>query len=193
MPHYDDDPDIPTLLATERGGVIKPPTLRSRLKVLWIQLVANAVSTVALLVIIAWALCSRALRHISLTLRGAHQSRRPRPWDDPAKWEKEELVKDVKYYAASCGYEIQDQEVITPDGYKLRVHKVIAPSQRNRLRSDGRGGYPVVIQHGLFQSSGSFVTSEERSLAFWLAEQGGYQVYLGVSAKPASSLGRVTG
>lgn len=33
--------------------------------------------------------------------------------------------------------------------------------------------------HGLFQSSGSFVTSEERSLAFWLARQGGYQVFLG--------------
>lgn len=33
--------------------------------------------------------------------------------------------------------------------------------------------------HGLFQSSGSFVTSEERSLAFWLARHGGYQVFLG--------------
>lgn len=33
--------------------------------------------------------------------------------------------------------------------------------------------------HGLFQSSGSFVTSEERSIAFWLARHGGYQVFLG--------------
>lgn len=45
--------------------------------------------------------------------------------------------------------------------------------------------------HGLFQSSGSFITSEERSLAFWLAnrrqkpsesgEEGGYEyeVWLG--------------
>jgi hypothetical protein len=41
------------------------------------------------------------------------------------------------------------------------------------------GGFPVLILHGLFQSSGSFVTSEERSLAFWLARHGGYQVYLG--------------
>lgn len=37
----------------------------------------------------------------------------------------------------------------------------------------------MLILHGLFQSSGSFVTSEERSLAFWLARHGGYQVYLG--------------
>lgn len=41
------------------------------------------------------------------------------------------------------------------------------------------GGYPVLIMHGLFQSSGSFVTSEERSIAFWLARQGKYQVFLG--------------
>jgi len=41
------------------------------------------------------------------------------------------------------------------------------------------GGFPVLVLHGLFQSSGSFVTSEDRSLAFWLAKQGGYQVYLG--------------
>ena len=37
----------------------------------------------------------------------------------------------------------------------------------------------MLILHGLFQSSGSFVTSEDRSLAFWLARHGGYQVYLG--------------
>lgn len=42
----------------------------------------------------------------------------------------------------------------------------------------GRGPFPVLILHGLFQSSGSFITSEERSLAFWLSERG-YQVFLG--------------
>ena len=51
------------------------------------------------------------------------------------------------------------------------------------------------VYPGLFQSSGSFITSEERSLAFWLSEHGylihhcppsfthsilsGYQVFLG--------------
>jgi hypothetical protein len=45
--------------------------------------------------------------------------------------------------------------------------------------ADIAGGFPVLILHGLFQSSGSFVTSEDRSLAFWLARHGGYQVYLG--------------
>lgn len=57
------------------------------------------------------------------------------------------------------------------------MHRVIDPDARPH--SDGRGGFPVLILHGLFQSSGSFVTSEDRSLAFWLAKQKGYQVYLG--------------
>lgn len=57
------------------------------------------------------------------------------------------------------------------------------------------GPNPLIPILGLFQSSGSFVTSEERSLAFWLSERGfvcqlstsvsplivrsGYQVFLG--------------
>jgi hypothetical protein len=37
----------------------------------------------------------------------------------------------------------------------------------------------LVPPSGLFQCSGCFITSEERSLAFWLSEHGGYQVFLG--------------
>ena len=95
-----------------------------------------------------------------------------RDWDRPDKWKDEELTKDVKYYAESCGYKIIDQTVETEDGYLLRVHKVVVPGRENHVKVDGRGGWPVIIQHGLFQTSGSFVTSEERSLAFWLAEHG---------------------
>jgi pimeloyl-ACP methyl ester carboxylesterase len=58
-----------------------------------------------------------------------------------------------------------------------RMHKVIDPT--HRPLPNGKPPFPVLILHGLFQSSGSFVTSEERSLAFWLARQGGYSVYLG--------------
>ena len=42
----------------------------------------------------------------------------------------------------------------------------------------GKGPFPVLILHGPFQSSGSFITSEEHSLAFWLSECS-YQVILG--------------
>ena len=63
-----------------------------------------------------------------------------------------------------------------PDGRGewLFPHSFAAESRLRRI-----GGFPVLLLHGLFQSSGSFVTSEDRSLAFWLAKNGGYQVYLG--------------
>lgn len=38
-------------------------------------------------------------------------------------------------------------------------------------------GHPVIIQHGILSNSVTFVVNEERSLAFWLLEQG-YDVYL---------------
>lgn len=173
IPHdYEQDFDIPTFVSTERGGFIRPPTLKSRIKLFYTQLVANLISAGFLILIVVWALASRSLGYILARLHGQVQVRHPRPWDEPEKWKNEKLVRDVKYYARSCGYDIVDQEVITQDGYKLRVHKVVVPSQQGRFHSDGRGGFPVLIQHGLFQSSGSFVTSEERSLAFWLAEHG---------------------
>ena len=71
------------------------------------------------------------------------------------------------------------------------MHKVIDPDATPRADGRGKlvqelvspdlavGGFPVLVLHGLFQSSGSFVTSEDRSLAFWLAKKAGYQVYLG--------------
>jgi lysosomal acid lipase/cholesteryl ester hydrolase len=50
-----------------------------------------------------------------------------------------------------------------------RLQRVVA--RNPKIHSDGRGGFPVLIMHGLFQSAGSFITSEERSLAFWLAQE----------------------
>jgi hypothetical protein len=193
IPHdYDSDLDVPSFVSSERGGSYKrPPTLRSRIKLFWTQLFANLVSTGFLLLIVAWALAARGLGYLLSRLAGKTRQTPYRPWDNPSRWEKEELVKDVKYYARSCGYDIEDQEIVTQDGYKLRVHRVIVPSQRGKRHTDGRRGFPVIIQHGLFQTSGSFVTSEERSLAFWLAENGGYQVYLS-NARAVFDMGHET-
>jgi lysosomal acid lipase/cholesteryl ester hydrolase len=58
----------------------------------------------------------------------------------------------------------------------LRMHRVVNP--HHQPDETGTGPFPILILHGLFQSSGSFITSEERSLAFWLSERG-YQVFLG--------------
>ena len=136
----------------------------------WIdQTIAVVLSTAILLALVSVGLVVRLLGAVPRML-GRRQELR-RDWDNPEKYRNELLVKDMRYYARECGFDLEDHTVTTEDGYYLRLQRVIAPNA-------AKNGYPVLIMHGLFQSSGSFVTSEERSLAFWLAQQG-YDVYLG--------------
>lgn len=162
-----------------RGGAppYSRPTLYSRVRLIVTQTTANILSSFFLLLVIVWALSVRLLAAIPKFF--APTIKEQKEWDDPQRWSKEELVKDVRYYAANCGFEIINETVETQDGYYLRMNRIIDPQTTHKKHSDGRGGFPVLIMHGLFQSSGSFVTSEERSLAFWLARHGGYQVFLG--------------
>ncbi|BGP42182.1 cholesterol esterase [Rhodotorula kratochvilovae] len=74
------------------------------------------------------------------------------------------------YYANYWGYECEDIDVETEDGFVLRVHHLTS-------RKHEKPGYPVILQHGILSNSVTFVVNEERSLAFWLLEQG-YDVYL---------------
>lgn len=108
-------------------------------------------------------------------LKGLKDERKRREWDTDErreKYKREKVVKDIQYYARQCGFDVIEQTVETKDGYLLRVFRVECRNKRPKVHSDGRKGFPVLIQHGLFQSCGSFITSEERSLAFWLAEHG---------------------
>ncbi|GAA5909956.1 hypothetical protein JCM5296_002544 [Sporobolomyces johnsonii] len=77
----------------------------------------------------------------------------------------------AKYYAEFFGYECEDIDVETEDGFVLRVHHLI--SQKHE-----KPGHPVILQHGILSNSVTYMVNEERSLAFWLLEQG-YDVYLG--------------
>ncbi|GAA5953404.1 hypothetical protein JCM3765_005027 [Sporobolomyces pararoseus] len=171
-----------TFPSTARSGPLAPPTIKSRFKLFFLQLFANAASAAFLILIIVWALTSQGLNFLVRWMKGQHPDRSRREWDTEearAKYEREKCVKDIRYYARNCGFDVIEQEVETKDGYLLKVFKVICLKKKMKIHADGRGGFPVLIQHGLFQSCGSFITSEERSLAFWLAEHGDYQVYLG--------------
>ncbi|SAM86299.1 related to YEH1-steryl ester hydrolase [Ustilago bromivora] len=162
-----------------RGGAppYSRPTLYSTGRLFVAQTTANVLSSFFLFLVVLWALSVRLLAAIPKFF--APTVKEQKEWDDPKRWSKEKLVKDVRYYAASCGFEIINETVQTQDGYYLRIHRIIDPQTTHKKHSDGRRGFPVLIMHGLFQSSGSFVTSEERSLPFWLARHGGYQVFLG--------------
>ena len=69
------------------------------------------------------------------------------------------------------GYRCDEHEIITEGGWVLKAHRISDP------RRPGGAGYPVVLQHGILCNSSHFIMNEERSLAFWLVDQG-YDVWL---------------
>ncbi|KAI9483474.1 MAG: Alpha/Beta hydrolase protein [Benjaminiella poitrasii] len=82
------------------------------------------------------------------------------------------FTQDETYYADRWGYTSEMHEVITKDGYILKMYRIY------KKGSHPQGKRPVLIGHGLFQCSGAFVLNEERSLAFMLADEG-YDVWVG--------------
>ncbi|CAD6892196.1 unnamed protein product [Tilletia controversa] len=198
-PNGFDDYEEPDIWTTRGGAPLSAQhSLYRKLRLAWSQTLALTLSSSFLIFIVIWALSiqlfAAILRRLPspitrtlafVGLMSPHSADRPpkptweRDWDDAPRWKKEKLVKDVRYYANSCGFEIVNEQVETDDGFYLRVNRIIDKETAHVKHSDGKGGFPVLIMHGLFQSSGSFVTSEERSLAFWLARRGKYQVFLG--------------
>lgn len=88
------------------------------------------------------------------------------------------LVPETIHYR---GYECESHEVTTADGYQLTLHRVLA---RKSARESGVGqeGKPAVfLQHGLMDSSFTWVNNlAHQSLAYILVDKG-YDVWLGNS------------
>jgi len=80
----------------------------------------------------------------------------------------------VQHYAAKYGFSCDLHETTTKDGFVLNVQNIYTPASPEEKKSRTA----VILQHGLLQNSAVFVTNEESSLAFYLAEQG-YDVWLG--------------
>lgn len=78
----------------------------------------------------------------------------------------ERYSERVEYYAEYWGYQCEEYEIVTREGWILKAHRISDP------RRPGGRGYPVVLQHGILCTSLFFFTSEERSLGFWLVDQG---------------------
>lgn len=98
---------------------------------------ANVLSSFFLILVVIWALSVRLLAAVPKFF--GPNIVEEKEWDDPQKWKNEDLVKDVRYYAAKAGFEIVNETVETEDGYYLRVHRVICPERNAERRSDGRG------------------------------------------------------
>lgn len=109
------------------------------------------------------------------------------------------IICDVGYYARRVGLDVEFFKVQTEDGFIIDLWHVydpkeytqldkesrsdlgpdVFPSSKKKLRNpEGKRKFPVMLLHGLLQSSGAYCCNDDDSLAFWLCKSG-YDVWLG--------------
>ncbi|KAG5949636.1 hypothetical protein E4U53_005797 [Claviceps sorghi] len=117
----------------------------------------------------------------------------------PTEGGKDRLVCDVAYYAIRVGLEVDVFHVRTEDGFLIDLWHVYDPKDymshdaaadvqdvmgqakkpRKVLKEEiQKPKFPVLLIHGLLQSSGAFCCNDDESLAFWLCKSG-FDVWLG--------------
>ncbi|OWB85318.1 hydrolase activity protein [[Candida] boidinii] len=84
---------------------------------------------------------------------------------------------ELSYYVELLGYKLLKYVIVTEDGFALTLQRVVHADGVPGNSSEGKGR-PILLVHGLLQSSGSFITSGEKSLAVQLFKKG-YDVWLG--------------
>ncbi|CAR26471.1 ZYRO0B10472p [Zygosaccharomyces rouxii] len=92
------------------------------------------------------------------------------PFQDILAAEDLKLVPNLKYYYAQYGIAIEEFEVETDDGFILDLWHL--------KHDDEKSLHPVLMLHGLLQSSGSFASSGRKSLAYFM-HQSGFDIWLG--------------
>ncbi|KAK2629309.1 hypothetical protein QTJ16_000129 [Diplocarpon rosae] len=125
---------------------------------------------------------------------GAHQSEFV-----PTEGGPDPLVCDVGYYARRVGLDMEAFKVQTEDGFIIDLWHIYNPLEYTPMSDaehSARGPniftsarpsrppptqkpkFPILMIHGLLQSSGAYCTNDDRSLAFYLCKSG-YDVWLG--------------
>jgi len=109
------------------------------------------------------------------------------------------LICGARYYARREGLDLETYEVQTEDGFIIELQHVYDPKSHQELSEKRRRyqspdifntdpeqdkkydlpkQYPVLLMHGLLQSSGAYCCTGPGSLAFYLCKSG-YDVWLG--------------
>lgn len=116
----------------------------------------------------------------------------------PLEGGRDPVVCDIGYYARRVGLDVETFKVQTEDGFILKLWHVYNPKEYTPLPESERGfrqpdvfydrktkdfpqknrRYPVLLIHGLLQSSGAYCVNDDDSLAFFLCKAG-YDVWLG--------------
>ncbi|KAK3336799.1 Alpha/Beta hydrolase protein [Cercophora scortea] len=111
------------------------------------------------------------------------------------------IVCDVGYYARRVGLDVEEFQVQTEDGFIIDLWHVYDPREYTPLPAEERAHrgpdvftepprtrhpspttkppkFPVLLMHGLLQSSGAYCVNDDDSLAFFLCKSG-FDVWLG--------------
>ena len=118
----------------------------------------------------------------------------------PTEGGKDPLVCDVGYYARRVGLDVEEFKVQTEDGFIITLWHVYNPLEFTPMSDAERAArgpdvftgaapsrapnatqkpkFPILLIHGLLQSSGAYCTNDDDSLAFYLCKSG-YDVWLG--------------
>ncbi|CZS89373.1 related to triacylglycerol lipase [Rhynchosporium agropyri] len=117
----------------------------------------------------------------------------------PTEGGPDPLVCDVGYYARRVGLHMETFQVQTEDGFIIELWHIYNPLEFEPMSAAERAArgpniftgagpsrktpsqkpkFPILMIHGLLQSSGAYCTNDDRSLAFYLCKSG-YDVWLG--------------
>ncbi|GAB0142243.1 hypothetical protein EsHS_00002800 [Epichloe bromicola] len=116
----------------------------------------------------------------------------------PTEGGKDRIICDVAYYARRVGLDVDFFQVRTEDGFLIDLWHVYDPKEyisytdtetaENPAHVKGprkalkpgvqKPKFPVLLIHGLLQSSGAYCCNDDESLAFWLCKSG-FDVWLG--------------
>jgi pimeloyl-ACP methyl ester carboxylesterase len=118
----------------------------------------------------------------------------------PTEGGRDPIKCDVSYYARRVGLDVEPFHVQTEDGFIIDLWHVFDPKEYTKLSPEerdqqgpdvfqsgskkklrdpnARRKFPVLLMHGLLQSSGAYCCNDDESLAFWLCKSG-YDVWLG--------------
>jgi pimeloyl-ACP methyl ester carboxylesterase len=118
----------------------------------------------------------------------------------PTEGGPDKLICDVGYYARRVGLDVEEFHVQTEDGFIIDLWHVYDPREYTRLddtershgtprlftgetrkqpqNTHGKPKFPVLLMHGLLQSSGAYCCNDDDSLAFYLCKSG-YDIWLG--------------
>jgi pimeloyl-ACP methyl ester carboxylesterase len=118
----------------------------------------------------------------------------------PTEGGPDPLICDVGYYARRVGLDMEEYKVQTEDGFIINLWHIFNPLEHRPASESERAArgpdiftkdshshpgrpstkpkFPILMIHGLLQSSGAYCTNDDSSLAFYLCKSG-YDVWLG--------------